>query len=253
MTVNRTMLAAVAIVLASMLVACRRSAQPEPTVSVKESRRAIERFDDGVVRVVVVGDSLAYGTGDESRKGISGRLEEELRRRGLMSVEVLNLGVNGATTNSVAERLKKQETRGPISTADAIVLSAGANDLFERRGAQEEILKSPFVVAERILVRLESIVTELRRLNPDAHIFLLGGYNPVPKHSDSVLIDQYLDIWDQTLASRFERDPRISVVRLSDIINGPERLSRLDHFHPGGAAYAEAAKRIASKLLQKAA
>lgn len=248
---RRNIIPALAVLMA--LAGCRRAVQPETTATMKEPKRTIERPDDGVLRVVVVGDSLAYGTGDESRKGISGRLEEELRRRGLTSVEVLNLGVNGATTNSVAERLKKQQTRGPITTADAIVLSAGANDLFERSGAQEEILKSPFVVAERILVRLESIVTELRRLNPDAHIFLLGGYNPVPRHSYSFLIERYVDIWDSTLAARFERDPRISVVRMSDIISGPERLSRLDHFHPGGAAYDKAAKRIASKLLQKAA
>jgi lysophospholipase L1-like esterase len=206
-----------------------------------------------VVRVVVAGDSLAYGAGDESRKGIAGRLEEELRRGGLTSVEVLNLGVNGATTNSVAKRLKEQQARGPISTADAIVLSAGANDLFERPGAREEILRTPLAVAERILGRLETIVAELRRLNPHAHIFLLGGYNPVPEHSHSVLIERYVDLWDHALATRFEHDPRISVVPLSDIISGPERLSRLDHFHPGGEAYAAAAKRIASRFLQKAA
>jgi hypothetical protein len=42
---------------------------------------------------------------------------------------------------------------------------------------------------------------------------MLGGYNPVPRHEWAPLINQYLGIWDQLLAARFEQDqpaaPRI--------------------------------------------
>ena len=39
-----------------------------------------------------------------------------------------------------------------------------------------------------------------------------------------------------------------SVVRLSDILDRPERLSTLDSFHPGSEAYQKAARRIAGLL-----
>ena len=61
------------------------------------------------------------------------------------------------------------------------------------------------------------------------------------------MINQYLQLWDATLAGRFERDPLVSVVKMSDIVTR-ERLSRYDNFHPNGAAYAAAADRIAQML-----
>jgi lysophospholipase L1-like esterase len=203
---------------------------------------------DGVIRVVAIGDSLAYGTGDESGEGIAGRLEDELRARGITAVETQNLGVNGAQTADLIARLKQERTRKAVTDADAIVLSIGANDLFRTPGARDETLQNPLAVAGRILTRLETIVAELHRLAPKARILILGGYNPVPNHPYASMINQYLGLWDATVSDRFAKDPLVSIVKLSDIVS-PQRLSRLDHFHPGGAAYGAAAKRIAEIIV----
>jgi lysophospholipase L1-like esterase len=202
------------------------------------------------LRVVTLGDSLAYGAGDESHEGLAGRLENELHNRGVATVNATNLGVNGAQTTDLVSRLKQQRVRDAISGADAIVLSIGANDLFRTPGAREATLRNPMAVADQILNRMESIVSTLRTLNPNARILILGGYNPVPKHPMAPLINQYLSVWDAALASRFEKDPLVSIVRMSDVVTA-SRLSRYDSFHPGGSAYAEAAKRIAEMLLER--
>jgi lysophospholipase L1-like esterase len=202
------------------------------------------------IRIVTLGDSLAAGAGDEAHAGIAGRLEDELHRRGVAGVKTTNLGVNGAQTADLVSRLKQQRVREAISTADAIVLSIGANDLFRTPGAREATLRNPMAVAGPILDRIDSIVSTIRTLNPDARILILGGYNPVPKHPMAPLVDQYLPLWDAALASRFERDPLVSIVRMSDVVTA-QRLSRYDSFHPGGSAYAEAAKRIAAMLLER--
>ena len=202
------------------------------------------------LHVVAIGDSLAYGAGDESGEGIAGRLEEELRRRGVRSVEAVNLGVNGAQTGDLMARLRSKRMREAIGAADAIVLSIGANDLFRTPHSREEILRAPFAVAERILGRIESIVADIHSINPNARVLLLGGYNPVPRHEWAPTINQYLGMWDVTLAARFEEDPRVAVVKMADIVT-PQRLSRYDSFHPGAAAYQEAAKRIAAMLLKE--
>jgi lysophospholipase L1-like esterase len=202
------------------------------------------------LHVVAIGDSLAYGAGDESGEGISGRLEDELRARGVRNVDAVNLGVNGAQTRDVLARLEQDRVRKTLAKADAIVLSIGANDLFRSGQSREDILRAPFEVAERILGRIHTIVTELHTINPSARILLLGGYNPVPRHQYASLINQYLGLWDTALAGSFEGDPRVSVVKMNDIVT-PQRLSRYDSFHPGSAAYAEAAKRIAGMLLSE--
>jgi lysophospholipase L1-like esterase len=201
------------------------------------------------IRLVLLGDSLACGTGDESGQGIRGRLEEELKARGVGSVESANLCANGATTADLAARLRQERVRSQISETDVVILSIGANDLFRTQRSREETLRAPLVVADQILSRLEAIVTQLRDINPTARILILGGYNPVPHHPMAPLINTYLAVWDAGLAQRFEHDPLISVVTLRDILNQADRLSRFDNFHPGEGAYHETAKRIASMLV----
>ena len=202
------------------------------------------------LHVVSIGDSLAYGAGDESGEGIAGRLEDELRARGVDDVETVNLGVNGAQTSDLIRRLEQKRVREQLARADAIVLSIGANDLFRSQHSREEMLRAPIPVAERILGRIATIVTELHEINPRARVLLLGGYNPVPRHEWASTINQYLGMWDTVLAARFEHDPRVAVVKMSDIVTA-QRLSRFDSFHPGEAAYRDAAKRIAGMLMKE--
>jgi lysophospholipase L1-like esterase len=149
-----------------------------------------------------------------------------------------------------AGRLPQKRVREAVAKADAIVLSIGANDLFRSQHSREEILRNPLVVAQRILTRIEAIVTQLHDINPRARILLLGAYNPVPRHEWAPLIDQYIPLWDQTLAQQFANDERVAVVKMADIVT-PQRLSRYDSFHPGATAYDAAAKRIAAMLLSE--
>jgi lysophospholipase L1-like esterase len=205
------------------------------------------------LHIVALGDSLAYGAGDESGGGgIAGRLDDELQSHGVGDVDVVNLGVNGAQTSDLLARLEQRRVRDAIAKSDAIVLSIGANDLFRAQHSREEILRNPLAVAQRILGRIRTIVAQLHEINPRARILLLGAYNPVPRHEWAQLINEYIVLWDQTLAQQFAHDERVSVVKMADIVTA-QRLSRYDSFHPGAAAYDEAAKRIATMLLATAA
>ncbi len=200
-------------------------------------------------QVVLLGDSLAYGTGDESGKGIGGWLDEELKRRGVASRPTVNLGLNGATTADVASRLRTDPVRSAVAHADAVVLSVGANDLVRVPGAREEALREPFTAARKTLDRVASIVAIILEINPDARVLILGGYNPFPQHPYALLVARYLAVWDESLVEEFEAEPRVSIVRMSDIVRGTERLSSYDRFHPGQQAYRAAAVRIAAMLL----
>jgi len=199
------------------------------------------------LRVVTLGDSLAYGTGDEHYSGLAKRLQDELHLRGFRGAKTTNLGVRGAQTSDLKSRLRQQRIREEVSNASAIVLSIGANDL-RHPGTREAAMQNPIGVARRILDRIEGIVKELHWLNGAARVLILGGYNPVPGNILAPMIEHYLALWDETLASRFAHDKRIGIVKMVDLVT-PERLSRFDRFHPGAAAYAEAAKRIAEMLV----
>lgn len=198
------------------------------------------------LHVALVGDSLAYGAGDEEGKGIAGRLQPELRSRGIDSVVTTNLGTTGATTIEVGAKLRDAATRRKLAGADAIVLSMGANDL--RELFSEGGIGSPFELIDRVLSNIRSAVTDLRRLNPDAKILILGAYAPLPEERVVVFLEPLIAMWDAELAGQFADDPRVAVVRMSDIVDRPERLSPIDSFHPGGEAYQKTAARIAELL-----
>lgn len=198
-------------------------------------------------RVATLGDSLAYGSGDEAGKGIAGRIEPELRSRGAKRVVTTNLGINGATTAEVGARLQDHAARRALRRADAIVLSMGANDV-RQAFRREQSIRAPLDLLGQVLGNLEATVTELHRINPDARILILGAYAPLPHERTAILLEPLIALWDATLIAQFADDPLVEVVRLSDIMNRPERLSTLDSFHPGGEAYQQTAARIAELL-----
>lgn len=203
--------------------------------------------NSNTLRVVTVGDSLAYGTGDENYTGLAKRLEAELSRRGIHAAAAVNLAVSGAQTSDVKARLRQQRVRDEVARASAIVLSIGANDLFRSQSLRNLGMADPTAAADRILDRIAEIVDELHAINSRARILILGGYNPVPGHPLSIFLNDLVELWDETLASRFARDARIGVVQMRDIVT-PRRLSRFDRFHPGADAYSMVASRIAETL-----
>ena len=199
------------------------------------------------IHVALLGDSLAFGAGDEAGKGIGGRLEPELRSRGVRTVTTTNLGATGATTADVTARLSLPATRSAIARADAIVLSMGANDLRVMLTG-EQPLRSPLLIADEVLRSIAATVAELHRINPNARVLILGAYNPVAHERAAAVLRPLVAIWDTALVMQFAEDPLVSVVRMSDIVDRPERLSTLDSFHPGGEAYQAMAGRIAGLL-----
>ncbi|HEY0591024.1 MAG TPA: GDSL-type esterase/lipase family protein [Thermoanaerobaculia bacterium] len=198
------------------------------------------------VHVAFVGDSLAYGAGDEDGKGIAGRLETELRVRGV-GATTTNLGANGATIRDLAAKLQDARARADLAAADAIVLSAGANDL-RRAIASGDPLLTPFDIVGQVLDDIRATVAELHRINPKANVMILGAYVPVAQEKVAIFLEPIVALWDTALMAQFLGDPLVSVVRMSDIVDRPERLSTLDSFHPGGEAYQEMARRIAALL-----
>jgi len=227
--------------LALVALACREHAK------IKPPRPA--RLMDGVMRVVVIGDSLAHGTGDESGKGIPGYLEDELKQRGI-TADVKNYGVAGAATSDFENKLHDDAIRADVASADAIVLSVGANNVFQDPEARARAIRDRDAYAKEILEQVADVVTQIRSINPDAELMLLGGYNPLPDHPLSGGISRYIKNWDKLLNKRFQSDPLIDVVQTSDIIDSGAKLAA-DHFHPGAAAYREIAKRIADMLAEQ--
>src|SRR5690349_7172280 len=72
---------------------------------------------------IILGDSLARGAGDESGLGISGRLDDDLRRRHIAAKRTVNVGVNVARTRDLLEVLSRPNVQRILGESNVIIVS----------------------------------------------------------------------------------------------------------------------------------
>lgn len=201
--------------------------------------------------VLVVGDSLSRGTGDESGRGYPPDLLDRLRRRG--PARIVNLAVNGAESSDLRELLSRPNVLALAASADLVLVSIGGNDLSHAapRGGEgparaiEEVSRARLRFAEN----LRAILDSLRRANPAATIAILGLYDPFGDQSPRGRIGTSVIFgWNALLEETALAVPNARVVPTFDLFQErPDRLA-LDRFHPNRKGYRAIAERIAQIL-----
>jgi len=208
------------------------------SVNVNVSSRVAAAPRSGTVVPLILGDSLARGTGDESGLGIGGRLVDELRRRKIDTKNIVNLAINGTRTGDLIKQIESHNVQVVLAQSNVIIISIGGNDLWgdNFRNAPPS---DPQAVIGGVIDHIAQIVEKVRAVNPHARIYIIGLYSPF----GHVLLPQVND-WNAQLEERFAKDPNLVVVQTADLFTWRDRLS-LDRFHPGSEGYALIARRIA--------
>jgi lysophospholipase L1-like esterase len=212
-----------------------------------ETRPVAEAPPRNVIIPLVLGDSLARGTGDETGLGIGGRLGEELKKRRIPAKPAVNLAVNGAKTADLLKQLDSRNVRTLIGESSVVIISIGGNDLWGGSDWRSAQPRDPEGTMAGVLDRMEKILHIVREANPQARIFLVGLYNPFSKTPAGGLLTPLVNRWNGRLLERFGGDPNLTIVPTSDLFSHRDRLS-LDHFHPANEGYALIAERIAESL-----
>jgi lysophospholipase L1-like esterase len=186
------------------------------------------------LRLVLLGDSLAYGTGAVRREETLGpRLAAALRTAGHAAlVEVL--AVPGATSADLAPQLRRAAALRP----DLAVIVIGANDL------------ARLVPVADAVEALGAAVTALRADGADVVVATAPDMSVAP-----VIPPVLRPLVRDGCAALEARQARAveaaggTVARLGDSLVGPfaadPRLFAADRYHPSGAGYALIAERLA--------
>ena len=196
---------------------------------------------------LILGDSLARGTGDETGLGIGGRLVDELKRRNVPVQRATNLAVDGARTPDLLQRLQSHNVLEVAAQSNVIVISIGGNDLWGGTDWRNAPPKDPDATMSRVLDHIGEIVKELRGANPTARIFIVGLYNPFISTPSGALLTPLVLRWNARMTERFSGDANVVVVPTADLFAYHDRLSP-DRFHPSGDGYALIARRIADSF-----
>ena len=209
---------------------------PRTTASAPQPRQ--------LVAPVILGDSLARGAGDERGLGISGRLDAELRRRGIRTRRTYNLGVNGARTHDLLRQLESANVQRILAESNAVIVSIGGNDLWGGTDWRNVAPAEAEARMNAVLGRIEQIITRIRAANPRARIFFIGLYNPFVTSPGGNELTALVSRWNARLLEEFGHDVNFTLVATSDLFSHRDRLS-VDRFHPAGEGYELIAKRIA--------
>ena len=196
---------------------------------------------------LIIGDSLARGTGDETGLGIGGRLVDELKKRNLPVQRATNLAVDGARTPDLLQRLQGHNVLEVAAQSNVIVISIGGNDLWGGTDWRNAPPRDPDAVMSGVLDRIAAIVKQLRGANPSARIFIVGLYNPFISTPSGALLTPLVLRWNARMTERFSGDANVVIVPTADLFEYHDRLST-DRFHPSGEGYALIARRIADSF-----
>ena len=112
--------------------------------------------------VLILGDSVAHGAGDETGRGIGGPLAS------LTHAHVENFGINGARTANVLHQLQRADVRAAVKRAQLIVVSIGGNDLFGNSIERCRSLIVPRIASALVAMRVQRVVARIHRENPSA-------------------------------------------------------------------------------------
>ena len=200
-------------------------------------------------RIVILGDSLARGTGDTSGLGIGGNLDAELKRRQLQMKPTVNIAVDGARTADLLKTMEQPSVRRLLGESSVIVISIGGNDFFGSVTGQRQMV--PPAQREKVMgdvrSRVRQIIDVARSSCGDCRIFFVGLYNPFVNSPMSRMTTEGVNVWNAELLEEFKGDPNITLVQTSDLFSHRDRLSA-DRFHPGSEGYRLIARRIAESL-----
>ncbi|MET1030475.1 GDSL-type esterase/lipase family protein [Domibacillus tundrae] len=202
------------------------------------------------VNIVSIGDSLTEGVGDSTDSGgYVPYLEYQLESLDeIKEASFVNYGKRGNRTNQLIKRLEQAEIQADIKKADIVIITIGGNDVVKvvkenwSHLTVDTFEKEEDGYAERI----HTVLEEIRAINEDAGIVLVGIYNPfgrifVDTEDDEMIVRTWNERAEEVAAS-FEQTVFVSVETIFG--EGSDGLFFEDQFHPNDIGYEQMAGRI---------
>jgi lysophospholipase L1-like esterase len=205
--------------------------------------------NDGKV-IVALGDSLTRGTGDVDGKGYIGYLVDQLQEKTKEEISLYNLGVTGYRSNQLLEQVMQQEVKRQIGQADIILITIGGNDLFQ---SGQTLLTLDITKVEELkkkyLLNLDEILKQIRILNQDTTIFLVGLYNPFIDLNDAEVTTKVVRQWNFEASKVLDHQKNSILVPTFDLFQlKVNDYLYSDKFHPNSKGYKLIAERVASLI-----
>ncbi|MGI9086310.1 MAG: arylesterase [Chthoniobacterales bacterium] len=201
------------------------------SAGVFQSTEAAPRARDGVLHVLVLGDSLSDGYGLTREQAYPALLAQKMHAAG-DKVRLLNASASGGTTSGGLQRLPKHLAQ-PI---DIFILELGINDAF--RG----------LPVSQIRANLQAIIDQVRARHPHVQVVIAGMQLPIEN------AEGYVRAFGEMFAELAQKNHAALVPYLLAGVGGDPSLNLGDLIHPNAAGQrilAENVWRVLEPALRK--
>ncbi|TAA72710.1 SGNH/GDSL hydrolase family protein [Planococcus salinarum] len=190
----------------------------------RKIRKHKKEFNIGTI--VILGDSVAYGYGTEA--GITKYLRESFP-----ASRIVNLGINGLTSDGLADRVASGKWDDHLSSADFVLINIGGNDLLQgfRKLGAAGLMRNFKALRLNYRRNLLGIYRRIREVNPEIVLVQNDLYNSMKKEH------QYLGL-TKLLFRRWNR----AIGQRGVIISKTNKMGKnpaiwLDGVHPNEEGY----------------
>ncbi|WP_417900142.1 SGNH/GDSL hydrolase family protein [Bacillus haimaensis] len=224
--------------------------------TLEEKEEVSDDFFDRSFQLVFFGDSLTQGVGDSTKKGGFTPFVKEhyLSKSYIDEVSMTNLGVRGNRTNHLLKRLKQPEVQEALQSADVIFMTVGGNDLM--KVIRENFLDLNFELFDKeqaeYAERLETVISEVRKNNPNSTIYVVGLFNPFYEFFKEIPeMNEVVTNWNETTVSVLEKHPKTAFVPIQELFHDTdENLLDDDQFHPNEKGYQLIGNEVVKQVIE---
>ncbi|MEM1501954.1 GDSL-type esterase/lipase family protein [Domibacillus sp. 8LH] len=230
---------AAGIILTVLLAGCGDNAQETVETRVPQN-----------IKIVSIGDSLTEGVGDSTNSGgYVPYLEDQLESLDeINDASFVNYGKRGNRTDQLIKRLKTKEIGADIQQADIVMVTIGGNDVVKvvKENWSDLTMDTFEKEEEGYGERIRTVLQDIRAINEEAGIVLIGIYNPFGRvfvdTDDDEAIVQAWNKQAEEVAASFDRTVFVNVETVFG--EGSDGLFFEDQFHPNDMGYERMAGRI---------
>ena len=176
--------------------------------------------------IVILGDSVAYGYG--TKEGIAKYL-----RGSFPDSRVVNLGINGLTSDGLLSRLETGNWDDRIASADLVLINIGGNDLLQgfRKLGTAGLVRKFKTIRVNYRKNLLAIYSKIRELNPETVLVQNDLYNSMKKEHQYMGLTKLLyRRWNRAIGER-------GVIISKTTKMGKHTGIWLDGIHPNDEGY----------------
>ncbi|WP_348919914.1 SGNH/GDSL hydrolase family protein [Enterococcus rotai] len=188
------------------------------------AKQTVKSETKEVIRYTAIGDSLTEGIGDLTNSGgfvplVANDLQEQYHLNG---VQTDNFGKNGDRSDQILKRIKKnKDIQKGLASADLITLTVGGNDLMKViKGDVFRLTKDSFKKPLKSYQKeVEKLLTEIRKYNEEAPIYVLGIYNPFYLYfPDITEMQEIVDNWNDGTKEIVTAEKNTYFIPINDLL-----------------------------------